>query len=94
MPYTLAILEVKDYARWKAAFDAFDAARRKVGEGAFQVFRSADDPHQVIVLIEWEDLDVARAAMKREELQKVLVEAGVKMPPTILFLHETESGVA
>ena len=48
----------------------------------------------MIALIEWQDLGVARAAMQREELQKVLVEAGVKMPPTILFLDETESGVA
>ena len=90
--YTLTILDVDDYGRWKAGFDASEPMRRANGEGKFQTFQSIDNPNQVVVLVEWADVEVARAAMAAEGLKDLMIEAGVHLPIQALFLTETDAG--
>ncbi len=89
MPYVMVTYKVADYARWKPIFDADGANRQAAGSQGGQVFRSADDPNEVVLLFEW-DLEQARQYSQREEVRAKMQEAGVLDPPEFSFLEEIE----
>jgi hypothetical protein len=89
MAYVIVNHTVADYARWKTLFDADGANRQAGGSRGGQLFRSADDPNEVVMLFEW-DLEQARQFSQREELQAKMQEAGVLNPPDFYFLEEIE----
>jgi hypothetical protein len=89
MPYVMVKQKVADYARWKSIFDADDANREIAGSKGGQLFRSADDPNEVIVLLEW-DLQQVGQDSQREEVSAKMQAAGVLGPPEISFLEEIE----
>jgi hypothetical protein len=59
------------------------------GSKGGQLFRSADDPNEVILLFEW-DLEQARQFSQSEALSAKMQVAGVLDPPDFLFLEEIE----
>ena len=87
MAYVIVKHTVADYTRWKLIFDA-DGANRQVGgcKGG-QLFRSADDPNEVVILFEW-DLKEAQQFTQHEELRAKMQEAGVLGSPELYFLEE------
>jgi hypothetical protein len=87
MPYVMVKQKVADYARWKSIFDAGDANREIAGSKGGQLFRSADDPNEVIILLEW-DLQQVRQDSQGEEVRAKMQAAGVLGPPEISFLEE------
>jgi hypothetical protein len=89
MAYVIVRHKVVDYARWKPNFDADGADRQAGGSKGGQLFRSADDPNEVILLFEW-DLEQARQFSQSEALSAKMQVAGVLDPPDFLFLEEIE----
>ncbi len=89
MSYVLIKHTVADYARWKPIFDADGANRQVAGSKGGHVFRSADDPNEVVMLFAW-DLEQARQFSQREALRAKMPEAGVLGPPEFYFLEEIE----
>ena len=89
MSYVIVKHKVADYARWKLIFDADGANRQAGGCKGGQLFRSADDPNEVVMLFEW-DLEQARQFSQSEELRAKMQEAGVLGPPDFYFLEEIE----
>ena len=89
MSYVMVKHTVADYARWKPIFDADGANRQAGGSQGGQLFRSADDPNEVVMLFEW-DLEQARQYSQREEVRAKMQAAGVLDPPEISFLEEIE----
>lgn len=87
--YVIVKHTVADYGRWKTIFDADGANRQAAGSKGGQVFRSADDPNEVVMLFEW-DLEKARQFSQREELRAKMQEAGVLGPVESYFLEEIE----
>ncbi len=61
----LARLNVGDYEAWKARFDA-DVPRAREASRGWRVFRSADDPGQVFVQVEFASVEDARAWYESE----------------------------
>ena len=61
MAYLLIRHKTRDYATWKAAFDAFNETRRASGEKSYQIFHPDDDPNNLWLLFEWDNLENARA---------------------------------
>ena len=90
MPYILVRHKVEDYAQWKAEFDRHAAARREHGCQGGQIFRSADDPNEVVVLLEWEIMEKGRRFTQSESLIKAMWEAGVAEEPDVYFLNEED----
>jgi heme-degrading monooxygenase HmoA len=90
MPYLLVRQKVTDYEKWKSAFDAHGVTRQANGSRGGQLFRSATDPNELIVLLEWHDLEKARQFALSEELREVMQRAGVVDHPTIYFLKDGE----
>ena len=89
MPYVIVKQKVADYARWKSIFDADGANRESAGSQGGQLWRSADDPNEVVILFEW-DLEQARQYSQREEVRAKMQAAGVLDPPDFYFLEEIE----
>ena len=77
--------KVQDYAKWKAVFDKdAETARKPAGSKGGYVFRDADDPNIVSVLLKWdtpENLQKFLQFMQSGEMQEIFDAAGVVGPP-------------
>ena len=84
MAHLLIRVKVESYAKWRPGFDGNAEARKEAGAiGDAQVFRSGDDPWEILVLMEWDELERAR---------QFVSSGAVKDPiftdePNIYFLH-------
>ena len=78
---------VSDFAVWKQAYDDFDAERRGMGVVGDAVYQAADNPTDVTVWHDFEDLQSARAFVESERLREVMTSAGVAGEPTIWFTN-------
>jgi heme-degrading monooxygenase HmoA len=90
MSFVIVKHKVADYARWKAIFDADSANRQAGGSRGGQLFRSASDPNELVVLLEWDLLETARQYAQSEDFHEVMQRAGVVGRPTISFLKDGE----
>jgi heme-degrading monooxygenase HmoA len=86
----LVILKVEDYAKWKSAFDGHAATRKAYGSKGGHVFRSADNPNEVVVLMEWDSLEKVRQFAQSDDLRKAMQQSGVSDQPNIYFLEEVD----
>ena len=91
MPCLLIRHKVQDYSTWKAVFDEDEATRRANGSQGGWLFRDADDPHEVLLLLAWDDLERARLFADSDDLREALARAGVTDRPDISFLEDVES---
>jgi hypothetical protein len=56
----LGKFKVADYERWKQGFATGETIRKAGGSRGAVAFRSASDPNEIILLIDWDDLEVGR----------------------------------
>ena len=85
-PCRLAMIHsVPDYDRWAAT--VADVRRHFPGLIRRSVHRSVDDPNEVMVELELESVDVARALMQNPAFREVLDRAGIDFYPPV-FLGE------
>ena len=89
MAYILVRHKVQDFADWKPGFDAHATARGASGSKGGLVFRNADDPNEVVILLEWDDLEKARQFAQSDELREKMQEVGVVDQPDVYFLNGT-----
>ena len=90
MPSLLIRHKVADYAKWKHAFDEHGAKRQAGGSKGGRLFRNADNPDEVVVLLEWDDLGNARQFSQSPDLKQVMQQAGVTDQPDMYFLDEVD----
>jgi len=90
MPYLLVHHTAEDYAKWKPVFDQHATNRKNSGSKGGQLFRSADNPNELVILFEWDDLDKARQFTQSDDLRKAMQRAGVVGRPDLYFLEEVE----
>ena len=90
MPCLLIRHKVQDYPVWKAVFEEHEATRRANGSQGGWLFRNAADPDEVLLLLEWDDLERARLFVDSDDLQEAMMRAGVTDRPDIWFLEEVE----
>ena len=86
MPYMLVQHSVENYDKWKLIFDEHGATRQAAGSKGGVVLRNADDPNQITILLEWDNLENARAFAGSDELREAMQRAGVTGPPNVYFL--------
>jgi hypothetical protein len=87
MTHILLRHKVADFAKWKPAYDAHLAARQKAGLREKNLLRSVDNPNEVVLLFEAEDLTRAQAFSESSDLSEAMQKAGVVGKPDILFLN-------
>ena len=77
VPHVLVHQQITDFERWKEVFDRLGAARAAASCRATTVFRNREDPHEVVVLLDFDDLAQARQHMSSADLRRAWREAGV-----------------
>ncbi|WP_254535141.1 antibiotic biosynthesis monooxygenase [Halomarina litorea] len=85
---------VEDYERWKPYFDDHAGVRAEGGERGYRLFRTFEDPNEVVILFEWDTGDNARAFLESEDLRERMHEAGVLGTPEVAILDELEAKTA
>ena len=89
MPCLLIRHTVQDYSDWKAVFDEQEDLRRANGSQGGRLFRSTESG-EVLVLLEWDDLERARFFADSDDLREAMTRAGVTDRPDIWFLEDVE----
>jgi hypothetical protein len=87
MPYLLARHKVADFSKWKPAYDSHLSARQKAGLKEEHLMRNTENPNEVIVLFEAEDLKRAKEFAASSDLREAMQKAGVVDKPDIYFLE-------
>ena len=83
--------KVSDYGKWKESFDAYLNTRLAAGETGFRVFQSAEDPRDVVVLLDWDSFDNARRFMGSAELRSRMQNAGVLGEAEIQYVQDARA---
>ena len=87
MPYILIRHKVADFSKWKPAYEWHLPARQEAGLKELHLLRNADDPNEVILLFEAEDLQRAKDFAAAPDLRETMQRAGVADRPDIYFLE-------
>ena len=87
MTYLLVRHQVADFSKWKPVYDAHLATRQKAGLREKNLLRGIDNPNEVILLFEAEDLKKAQAFTESSDLREAMQKAGVVGKPDFLFLN-------
>ena len=90
MVYMLVRHKVKDYAKWKPIFDQHGATRRAGGSRGATLFRSHDNPNEIVILFEWTDATKARQFADSKNLRETMERAGVVNKPDVVVLDSLE----
>ena len=94
MPWVLVRHKVNDYGKWKPVFDEHAAEREPAGCKGGYVLRSIEDPREVIILLEWDNLQRARDFVSSDNLRKAMEKSGVTEKPDVFFLELVDEPVA
>lgn len=81
--------KVLDYLQWKRVFDECVPSMSENGFERATIFRNADNPNEVFVLGEINDLQKVRQFFESEEVAEKMQRAGVSDKTDIYYLDET-----
>ena len=77
--------KVKDYATWRSGYDGNEKNRASAGITNGRVFRRAEDPNDVVVMLDVADVAKARAWYQSDDMKALMQKNGVLGSPTIRF---------
>ena len=89
MPILQIEHSVPDYDTWKAAFDSDPIGREKSGVRRYRVLRPVDDPHYVVIDLEFDRLDQADAA--QTSLRELWSRVDVMRNPRSRIVYTADS---
>jgi hypothetical protein len=78
--------KVKDFSKWKAAYDAHDSMRLASGVHSYVVGRGAMDSSMVLVATKVDDMQKAKAFATSAGLKQAMQKSGVVGAPTVKFV--------
>ena len=86
--------KVEDFAHWKRTFEAARAVREAAGELGCRIYTVHGSPNDVVVSLDWDSLDRARAFLSSTQLSEGMARAGVREMPHMLVLELHADGGA
>ena len=78
-------IKVKDYATWRTAYDGHEKGRVSAGITNGRVFRSAEDPNDVVILQDVADKAKAQSWLTSDDMKAAMQKGGVIGTPSIRF---------
>jgi hypothetical protein len=78
-------LKVKDFNAWRSSYNGHEKDRASAGITNGRVFRSPDDPNDVVILQDVTDVSKARTWLTSNEMKLVMEKSGVLGSPSIRF---------
>jgi len=90
---TVLVLQhrVRDYDAWKPVFDEHEPTRREHGAERHWVYRTSEDPNEVVVAVEFPSEEQARAFLEDPGLREAMQQAGVEGEPHVHFREPVEA---
>ncbi|MGN6101367.1 MAG: hypothetical protein ACTHOR_09480 [Devosia sp.] len=79
--------KVRDYNHWKNFFAKGMADAANWGMSNPRVFRSSEDPNELVVLIDLADIERAKTFMGKPEVAQIMQDAGVLDRPDWYYLN-------
>ncbi len=83
--------DVKDYAQWKTAYDAFAKTRKEKGIVGDAVNQVLGKPNSVVVYHQARDFKTLRALLNSAELKGAMERAGVTSAPDVQFVQSLDT---
>jgi len=77
--------KVKDFNAWQTSYNGNEKNRTSAGITKSKVFRSAEDPNDVLLLQDVTDVSKARTWLGSPEMKTALEKSGVVGAPSIHF---------
>jgi hypothetical protein len=77
--------KVKDFNAWRTGYNGNEKGRVSAGITNGRVFRSADDPNEVVVLQDVADVAKARNWFGSDDLKAAMQKSGVVGAPSVRF---------
>jgi hypothetical protein len=77
--------KVKDYASWRKGYDEHEKSRVSAGVTNGKVFRSAEDPNDILIVLDVADVAKARTWLGAPDLKTAMEKAGVVGPHVVRF---------
>ena len=89
LPFDAMVIRhtVADYDKWKPVFDADAPLREAAGVHAISVARGMENPNDIEIPTQIDDLPKARAFSADPRLKDVMQKGGVVSAPVIKFIH-------
>jgi len=88
MVYIHLRLNVTDYAKWRAGFDANEARRKAAGSsGVNQIFCDVSDPRNVSLIMEWDQAEHAQKFLDDPMTKQTMDAAGVTGRPSVVAIQ-------
>ena len=78
-------LKVKDYATWRTSYNGHEKDRASAGITNGKVFRSAENPNDLVILQDVADVSKARTWLGSNEMKSVMEKSGVVGSPSVRF---------
>jgi hypothetical protein len=83
---------VREFASWKPIFDEQGSIIRiRHGATRHWLYRSLDDPNDVVVSIEFPEEERARSFVADPALREEMEQAGVQGQPTVTLCEEVDA---
>ena len=84
---------VENFEKWKPIYDAHGFVRKQFGCKNEQLLRNNEDPNDLFILLEWDNITNARKFMQSQDLRQAMEKAGVIGTPDFQFLEQIERKV-
>jgi hypothetical protein len=88
MDYLLVHHRVKDFDKWKVAYDAHSGERQKAELKELQLLHTKGDENDVTLLFEAKNPQKAKAFAESDNLKQIMKDAGVQGAPELSFLKD------
>lgn len=92
MPTTLIVEHsVQDYEAWRPVFDDHVTSRNEHGCTGERVYRAADDPNMICIVMSYPSREHAHAFIADPTLQEAMGRAGVTAAPVVHIADHQEA---
>jgi heme-degrading monooxygenase HmoA len=83
--------KVHDFDAWKPVFDEHESVRRSHGAQRHWLYRTAEDPNDVVVAIEFASEEQGKALLEDPSLREAMQRGGVQGEPHVHFREPVET---
>ena len=77
--------KVKNFNAWRSSYNGHEKDRTSAGITNGRVFRSPEDPNDVVILQDVADVSKARTWLGSSEMKAVMEKSGILGSPSIRF---------
>lgn len=76
--YLIIRRKLNDFDSWKSMVSDLEGTRKEHGSRGMTVYRSAEDPNQVTLILVWDDQKPWREYFERPDVRQALMASGEK----------------